>query len=183
MSSPNPTLPAALDALEFGSILQLIALEARSTPGKAAVMRRRPATSRDECELGQAELAEMVRYLQSEGSLPLGGLTDVAEIFDRESVPELFESWQVLRAARSTQVLRETFLRDDSFPQLRAIASGIDDLSHVIAEVGKYFTKEGKLKEDASPELRSLRSKIVARRNAIQKTLNSLMSAHEAALQ
>ncbi|MGK2857869.1 MAG: endonuclease MutS2 [Thermoanaerobaculia bacterium] len=177
------SLDPALETLEFGAILQLIALEARSDPGRVSLLRRRPGSDVAECELGQARLAEMVRHNSSDGLLPLSGLSSVTELFDRETVPELEESWHALRACQAAQVVRETFLRDDGYPHLRELAETIDDLSPVIETVGKFFTRDGKLREDASPELRSLRSKIIAKRAAIQKTLQGLMHTHPDAIQ
>jgi len=173
----------ALEALEFPSILSIIALEARSDPGRDAVLRRRPGSDLAECELLQSHLAEMVRHVATDGLLPLSGLSPVAELFDRETVPELDESWRVLRACQSAQVVRETFLRDERYPRLRQLAESIDDLSAVIEAVGRFFTRDGKLREDASPELRALRSKIIAKRAAIQKTLQGLMNTHPDAIQ
>ncbi len=177
------SLDPALGTLEFGAILSIIALEARSEPGRVRVMRRRPGHDLAECELGQARLAEMVRHNASDGLLPLSGLSSVVELFNAETVPELDESWRALRACQAAQVVRETFLRDDGYPNLRALAETIDDLSPVIDAVGKFFTRDGKLREDASPELRSLRSKIIAKRAAIQKTLQGLMNTHPDAIQ
>ena len=42
---------------------------------------------------------------------------------------ELDESWQLVRAVRATQAIRETLLRTDTYPRLAATASGIADLS------------------------------------------------------
>ncbi|MCM2314929.1 MAG: Smr/MutS family protein [Thermoanaerobaculia bacterium] len=177
------SLDPALETLEFGAILQIVALEARSEPGRACLLRRRPGRDFAECELGQSRLAEMVRHNSSDGLLPLSGLSSVTELFNSETVPELEESWRALRACQAAQVVREAFLRDDGYPHLRELAETIDDLSPVIDAVGKFFTRDGKLREDASPELRSLRSKIIAKRAAIQKTLQGLMHAHPDAIQ
>lgn len=176
-------LDPALDALEFAKVLTLVSLEARSEPGRDAVLRRRPGSDLAACELAQSQLAEMVRHIATDGLLPLSGLSSVAALFDRDTVPELDESWRVLRACQAAQVVRETFLRDDRYPRLHQLAGSIDDLRAVIDAVGRFFTRDGKLREDASPELRSIRSKIIAKRAAIQKTLQSLMHAHPDAIQ
>jgi len=169
--------------IEFDRVLTLIAMEAKSAPGKEAIARRRPLLTLDECERAQAELAEMVRFFHSEGLLPIAGLTDVRPLFDRETVLELDESWQIVRAARATQSMRETFLRSETFPHLTKIADRIPDLGEMLSKSSKYFTRDGKLREEASAELRAIRQRVQQKRGAIQRVLNDVMNRSVDAIQ
>jgi len=169
--------------IEFDRVLTLIAMEAKSAPGKEAIARRRPLLTLDECERAQAELAEMVRFYHGEGLLPIAGLTDVRPLFDRETVLELDESWQIVRAARATQSMRETFLRSDTFPHLTKIADRIPDLGEMLSKSSKYFTRDGKLREEASAELRAIRQRVQQKRGAIQRVLNDVMNRSVDAIQ
>jgi DNA mismatch repair protein MutS2 len=173
----------SLSTLEFDRVLTLVAMEAKSAPGKAAVARRRPLASLDECERAQSELSEMVRFVHTDGLLPLAGLDDVAPLFRRETVLEIEESWHVVRAVRSTQALREALHRTDTYPRLRAIAETIPDLGELLTKTNKYFTREGKLREEASAELRAIRSRVQQKRTAIQRTLNDIMNRNAEAIQ
>ncbi|HJW92468.1 MAG TPA: Smr/MutS family protein [Thermoanaerobaculia bacterium] len=169
--------------IEFDRVLTLIAMEAKSAPGKEAIARRRPLATFNECERAQAELAEMVRFYHREGLLPIAGLTDVRPLFDRETVLELEESWQIVRAARATQAIRETFLRSDTFPHLTEIANRISDLGELLTKSSKYFTRDGKLREEASAELRAIRQKVQQKRSSIQRVLNDVMNRSGDAIQ
>jgi len=177
--TPSP----ALTNLELDRVLTLIAMEAKSSLGKDAIAARRPLASLEACIAAQSELAEMVRFYLAEGLLPLAGLTDVAPLFERESVLDLEESWIVVRAIRATQAIRETFVRTESYPRLAAIATAIPDLGELLTKTNKYFTREGKLREEASAELRAIRTRIHAKRNAIQKTLADVMNRNAEAIQ
>ncbi len=179
MSPPK----TSLTALELDRVLTLVALEAKSEPGKQAVLRRQPLPTIEACERAQAELADMVRFYLTDGLLPLAGLTDVAPLFARDTVLELEDSWQVVRAVRATQAIRETFLRVDTYPRLIAIGRNIPDLGELITKTNKYFTRDGKLREDASAELRSIRSRIHQKRTAIQRVLNDVMNRNADAIQ
>lgn len=172
-----------LSSLEFDRILALVALEARTSLGKSSIAQRRPFASIEQCEDAQADLWEMVRFYHSEGLLPLAGLIDIAPFFVRESVLELDESWQVIRAVRATQAIRETFVRTDRFPRLRRIAEQIPDADELLGKVNKYFTRDGKLREDASTELRAIRQRVQQKRTAIQRTLNDIMNRNADAIQ
>ena len=172
-----------LSTLEFDRVLTLIAMEAKSAPGKASIAARRPMRTGSECELAQARLAEMQRFYHRDGLLPLAGLTDVAQLFARDNVLELEEAWQVVRAARATQSIRETFVRGEDYPRLIELATAIPDLSELVSKTSKFFTRDGKLKEEASAELRSIRQKIHAKRNAVQRLLNDIMNRNADAIQ
>src|ERR1051325_551829 len=162
--------------LEIERVLALIALEAKSSLGKDAIARRRPLRTLAECEAAQGDLAEMVRFYHREGLLPLAGLADVAPLFARESVLELEESWIVVRAPRATQPIRETFLRSDGYPRLAALARAIPDLDEMLGKLNKYFTRDGKLREEASSELKAIRQRVQQKRAAIQRVLTDVMN-------
>lgn len=177
------SLSASFHALELDRVLTLVAMEAKSAAGKAAVMHRRPMQTVEACESAHADLSEMVRFFLSEGLLPMAGLTDVEALFARETVLELDESWIVVRAARTTQAIRETLLRTAGYVRLAAIAGTIPDLSEILTKLGRYFTREGKLREDASPELRAIRNKVHQKRGAIQRVLTDVMNRSAEAIQ
>ncbi len=172
-----------LTELEFDRVLDLIALEAKSTLGKDAVARRHPLPSVAACEEAQADLGEMRRFIQAEGLMPLAGLTDVAPLLDRDSILDLEQSWQILRSIRATQAIRETFVRTDSYPRLAAIAGAIPELGNLIAWLNKFFTRDGKLREEAPPELRAIRQRVQQKRAAVQRLLNDIMNRHGEAIQ
>jgi DNA mismatch repair protein MutS2 len=180
---PTPQLESNLAALEFDRVLALVELEARTSLGKEAIRGRRPCGELRACERAQAELSEMVRFYHREGQVPLAGLTDLRPLFEGESVLALEQSWQVLRAARATQAIRETFLRSEEYRLLRELAKGIDNLEPLIGKLARYFTGDGKLREEASAELRSIRSRIQTRRRSIQQTLSDLMNRSAEAIQ
>lgn len=177
------TVRPPLTEIEFHRVLTLIALEAKSALGKDAVARRRPLASVAACEAAQSDLAEMRRFVQSEGLLPLAGLTDVAPLLDRDSLLDLDESWQILRAIRATQSVRETFVRTDVYPRLTAIARAIPPLDEIVAKLNKFFTRDGKLREEATPELRAIRQRVQQKRSAVQRVLNDIMNRHGEAIQ
>jgi DNA mismatch repair protein MutS2 len=179
----SPTMTDALQTLEFDRVLSLVAMEAKSAPGKQAVWDLRPLPTREECESAQAALAEMVRYFHSEGLLPLAGLTDVEPLFERESVLELEESWLIVRAARAAQAIREALVRSGDYARLAAKAQQIPELTDLLSKTNKYFTREGKLREEASAELRAIRTRVHAKRAAIQRTLSDIMNRQADAIQ
>src|SRR5947209_4648304 len=170
-------------SIELDRVLTLIALEAKTAPGRAALLARRPFTTVRECEDAHADVADMVRLYLTEGLLPLAGVIDVGPLLARETVLELEESWMVVRAARATQAIRESLLRIDGYPRLGRYAQAIPDLGELISKTNKYFTRDGKLREEASAELRAIRNRVHQKRNAIQKLLTDVMNRNSDAIQ
>ncbi len=175
--------PESLTTLEFDRVLTLVAMEAKSAPGKKTVARRRPLKTLAECDAAQADLGEMVRYFHTEGLLPLAGLDDVAPLFARETVLDIEEAWHVIRSVRATQAMREALLRSDGYGRLATFAQGIPDLGELLTKTNKYFTREGKLREEASAELRAIRSRMHTKRASIQRTLSDIMNRNAEAIQ
>jgi dsDNA-specific endonuclease/ATPase MutS2 len=103
-------MDSSLRSIQFHEVLQLIALEAKSDPGRRLLMQRRPSHEIELCEEQQGQLAEMVRYYHTEGLLPFSGLVETREIFEAESM-DLSAAWLILRAARATQSVRESIVR------------------------------------------------------------------------
>lgn len=172
-----------LRLLEFDRVLELVALEARSEPGRETVRALRPLRSIEDCERAQSLVGEMVRLLGHEGNLPLQGLTEIGPLLNDAGfgVPT---AWEIVRSVQATQAVRETIMRSElPLASLRTVAEDIPVLDDLLRDVGRYFTRDGKLREEASPILRSLRQRVVARRNAIQKNLSELMSRHADAVQ
>ncbi|HEV8435019.1 MAG TPA: Smr/MutS family protein [Thermoanaerobaculia bacterium] len=170
-------------SIELDRVLTLIALEAKTDPGKAALLGRRPFATLQACEDAHADLAEMVRFYLTEGLLPLAGVIDVAPLLARETVLELEESWMIVRAARATQAIRESLLRIDGYRRLARHAEAIPDLAELISKTNKYFTRDGKLREEASAELRAIRNGVHQKRTAIQKLLTDVMNRNSDAIQ
>ena len=176
-------MSSSLRSLEFDRILELVAAQARTEPGRTVVLRREPAKKAEEAERLQSELAEMTRFYLGEGQIPLAGLIDPRPVFALDAL-ELEHSWLLIRSIRATQALRETFTRlDPPLVRLQTIAEAIPDLGEVSTNAGRYFTKDGKLREEASAELRSIRTRMQQKRSQIQKTISDTMNAHADALQ
>src|SRR5688572_16438462 len=79
--------------------------------------------------------------------------------------------------------MREALLRSDGYMRLAAIANTIPDLGELVTKTNKYFTREGKLREEASAELRAIRTRVHAKRNAIQRVLTDVMNRNAEAMQ
>lgn len=173
----------SLRSLDFAEVLAVLALEVKTSPGRRRLLARRPVHSLEEAERRQSELREMTNLYLEEGFLPFAGLEEVDAVFSAGS-SDLEHSWMILRAVKATQAVREAVLRSERpVSALSAIAERIADLSELLRSTNKYFTRDGKLREDASPELKRIRTKIHGRRQETQRALNELMNRRSEAIQ
>lgn len=176
-------MDASLRSLDFAEVLELLALEIRTGPGKRRLLGRRPVHSQDEAERLQSELREMTNLYLDEGLLPFAGLEEI-DSFLASGGSDLEQSWTILRAVKATQALREAILRSDrEHPHLSRIAARIEDLDELIRSTNRFFTRDGKLREDASPQLKRIRQKIHSRRNETQRVLTDLMNRRSESVQ
>jgi DNA mismatch repair protein MutS2 len=169
-------------AVQFDRVLELVALETKTTMGRKLILDRRPHTSLEACTRAQSELWEMVRYYLAEGMLPFHGLSDAEAALEGEDL-ELASTWQIVRSVRAIEAIREALRRAADFPRLRATADDIDDFSALLTKVGRYFHPDGTLREEASAELRAIRSKMHAKRSQIQRSLSELLTRNQDAVQ
>jgi DNA mismatch repair protein MutS2 len=79
--------------------------------------------------------------------------------------------------------MREALHRTDTYPRLRTLAETIPSLAELLTKTGKYFTREGKLREEASTELRAIRGRVQQKRASIQRTLSDIMNRNADAIQ
>ena len=56
-------------------------------------------------------------------------------------------------------------------------------MDELLTKTNKYFTREGKLREEASAELRAIRGRVQQKRSAIQRTLSDIMNRNAEAIQ
>ncbi|MBW3565484.1 MAG: Smr/MutS family protein [Acidobacteria bacterium] len=173
----------SLAQLDLPRVLRLVALETRTDAGRRSLLARRPASRLEEAELLQERLFQMQRFIAGDGLLPLSGIDDLDSILERSAI-DLESGWMVVRTVRSFHAVREALTRTAlEVPLLTETGRSIPQFDELLRVVGRFFTRDGKLREDATPELRRLRSQVHSRRNEAQTVLNDLMKRKAASVQ
>ena len=169
-----------LDRLSFQALLERISAGAWTPRGRRAVLNSMPAGSLHEVRSIQEIGAEVARVLEGEERLPLGELPEVDSLLDRLGTPGTLldgpELWDI-------RVVFELLSRMGSF----LAGSGARRLQHFIAKHGPISRYQdevaaldaalhpgGEVRDDATPELRRLRSQLRQQENRIRELASSI---------
>jgi DNA mismatch repair protein MutS2 len=88
--------------------------------------------------------------------------------------PELFRP--IVRVARAAQAVRRSLERAEG-RHLAERRESLPSLDGLLAQAAKLFGADGQLRDDASPELSAIRSKLRRRRGEVSRTLEKLLDA------
>src|SRR5690606_29646988 len=138
---------------------------AGSSLGKELALKLRPALTSAEIKEWQAETTEACLLTQSGERIPLGGIHDLRAVFKKAglggvlSPEELAAVGETCRAAR---LLREFFRgeKEETAPTLAALATELTTFPAVEEAIERAIEPEGKVRDNASPQLYRLRSQI-----------------------
>jgi DNA mismatch repair protein MutS2 len=126
------------------------------------------------------ETGEAIAFGIRHGKLPLAGLEDIEPFLDElaeaggSGSPELFRP--LVRAARAAQAVRKSLQRADTKLLLDRQAR-LPSFDRLLSEASRLFGSDGLLKDDASPELAGIRSRLRRRRGEVSRTLEKLLDA------
>ena len=174
-----PIGEAVLKTLEFHKILAQLADCAATSKGRAAALALLPATDFERARLRLTQTSEALAILDRALAPPFGGLNDIEETVKRAVLEAVMDVNELVRVGSSLYAMRrmkEFFAPLGEFaPLLSGKASGLVVLRQLEQELENAVTADGKLSDQASPELFRLRRQIRATQNHVREKLESLL--------
>jgi DNA mismatch repair protein MutS2 len=174
--------PATLLALEWPSLLALVADEARTDLGAERVLGLLPAGDEAELVARRAAFLEC-RRLGVDGPLVPAFGERFAPLLDRlgSGRPPL-EGPEILVVARLLAAGGEALARirgaDPPCPELAAAAAAVGDPAPLVARVRRVLDPKGRVRDDASPRLAELGREVRAVRDRLYGRLESVRTRH-----
>ena len=132
-----------------------------------------------------AETSEATAFQIRHGRLPLAGLDEIEPALDTlasgggAGAPEDFRP--IVRAARATEAVRRSLAKAEG-PILKAHGDRLPSFVALIGRAAKLFAEDGGLKDDASPQLSAIRTRLRRRRGEVSKLLEKLLDDRREAL-
>ncbi len=174
--------------LEFDRVVEVVASHALTPLGARELRELRPLTDRRAVQTALALTTEGVRFLAAnEGGLPLEAPDDLAEILSRLAIEahplapidlrKLADFLQSLE--RSCRAVRAA--ADGPYPALTAIANGCAAWKRECEDVERKIDPAGDVNDDASPELKTIRSRLRKQRNRLRGNLESFLRGRDTA--
>ena len=171
-----------LRTLEYGKILQRIALYASSAPAKQAIAEMRPFDDFDKIteELDKVEEADKILFEYSVS--PSFNFEDISSALEQASVLSMLTMQDLLRICRvlkaSARIQSQIVnVPDDSLVKLKTIAKTLYVNKKLSDDIDKAILSETEVSDDASVELREIRQKIKKIGESIRIKLNSYVSS------
>lgn len=172
-----PNLP---DKIGLTLVLEEAVKHTYTPYGEEWLSDQQPAGTADETK----EINELTRnwltIIQNQGVHPLKQLKDVRDILSDARVEGAMLSLEafpiVYENARIARLIKDFFKNDDIEAQaLRPHVRRLIPLKPLEEEINGVITDSGALRDDASPELQSIRKKMNRRKTQLRKTINRLM--------
>lgn len=167
-------------SLEWDKLLEFLSQEAESKRGQYLCRQVLPGRERAVVSVLLAESDEALALISQRSGLSFERLPDLEETLNRlESQAVLSES--ELHSCRSTMSLsRQTrkslsLLDNEAFPALRAYLSPLALFEQLLRELNEMLDESGKVKDDATPHLRGLKSEVRRLDSKIKDELNKVI--------
>ncbi len=169
--------PSSADQkLGFDALRERLEMYARSSMGKERLAQMRPADNPEWLRAELERVAELQEAFRFDDPLPLDHVLDVREVIRRASPENAFvEPDDLLAVLLVLVTLRrvKNYLeaRSHKYPRLAEAAGRIRPLPDVEKHIERVVDQDGRLRDDASPELRRLRQLILRRQARLRDTL------------
>ena len=170
----------AEELLEFDKLKEIVSRSTTCLPGKRAVhaleFQQDAASLAEEFEF----VRESVAYLRGGSELGFGSLADPVTWLARLSVPaSMLSSAELLEAASlmdTATSVRQAFKSEAAkFPRLAARAAMLSDFRLLSGAIRRAVLPNGEISDDASPQLRRIRTGIAQGREKIRRSLESIL--------
>ena len=168
--------------LEYEKIREMIAARAGSSLGKERARSLQPSTDYAEVEEQLEQTAEAVR-IHAVTSTPFGGIHDLRPLLKKIhmgavlTLEELVDIRSTLYAMRSVKEFFKGL--EIEAPTLKEWAHGIEILGQLERRLENTLDEHGSLRDDASVELRRLRTEIQTTQNRIKERVGAALRAPE----
>lgn len=129
---------------------------------------------------------EMRTVIAMESGAEIGEQEDIRHIVDKAAVEGAYlsaEEFVILSRALRTAASIVRFVmsrREDSYPMLRGLASGVELYPELMAAIDKVIDEKGEVRSSASPELASLRRAIREHEGQVAKRLQQVLQRAKA---
>jgi len=178
----------ALSVLEFDKIKSMLAARAVSAAGKERALSLSPSHELEEINTTQRETSEAATMIIKKGSLPLGGVSDVAPGIKRAamdgalSITELMrlgDFLYVCRKARNYAKAENKGENIELFPTIAVYFQGVQTVPELERELGRCILNENEVADDASDKLYTIRRNIRAANERIREHLNTVIHSSQ----
>jgi DNA mismatch repair protein MutS2 len=172
----------AEELLEFDGLKEIVSRYTTCAPGRRAMEALAPRQDAAALDGEFALVNEAVAYLRAGSELGFGSLADPQDWLARVAVPAaVLSSTELLDVASLTEsvlAVRQTFHSESAkYPRLTERARSLTDFRHLSAAIRRAVMPNGEISDDATPQLRRIRTGMAQAREKIKHSLESILRA------
>jgi DNA mismatch repair protein MutS2 len=178
-----------LRILEFSKITERICAKAACSLGKERLSELKPCESIMDANQELETVDEAMQVLYRTGALPFGGITDIRQNVQKASIGGTISGESLIAIAnfiaggRNVRHGIEHASEMFSIPRLLQTSEFLFDAKRVEQEIRQSIDEDGTLFDNASPELRMIRSEKRATEAKARQILEQLLRTHQKYLQ
>lgn len=172
--------PNTIEKLGFNAIIEETLLKVHSEFASEYLGSLQPVSDFDVAVRQLERTSEAMRLIRIGDPLPLGEMADIrsamnrarpeGSVLDPGSILQIGQI--VLMARRIKQYFQQ---RDDQYPNWLDFCEPIIPLKHLEDKIFKVLTEQGGIRDNASPELQTIRRNLNARKNDLRSTLSKVL--------
>jgi len=170
-----------LEVLEFPAVIDRLAQLTAFSGGHEAALALRPVVDREEVVRRQRVTAEAVHLGRLGIEVSLGGARDIRALAERAERGQILtpaELSDIADASGAAVMVQRSLVRlQGEVPLLANIAGGIGDLEPVRTLIGEAIDDRGEVRDEASPELRQIRSEIAKAHDQLQQRMQAMAAS------
>jgi DNA mismatch repair protein MutS2 len=172
----------AEELLEFDRLKEIVSRSTTCAPGRRAIEALAPGQDTAALEVEFELVREAIAYLRGGSDLGFGSLADPETWLARLSVPgSVFAPAELLEAAslmETAGAVRQTFKGESAkHPRLAERAAALGDFRSLSTAIRRAVLPNGEISDDASPQLKRIRTGMAQAREKIQRALESILRA------
>jgi DNA mismatch repair protein MutS2 len=167
--------------LEFDTTMQLVAAHARTRVGRSFLASAGDLPTFEEALERAVFNAALLELIDLDGPLPLDGIDDAVPWLEPEAPApsEPREFLALLSLAKRVAAIRRRLAGvPDALGVLRRVADELPDTSALVALVSPLLGRDGRVPDDATPELERLRRASARHRHELLERLAGVRRAH-----
>ncbi|MDO1448671.1 endonuclease MutS2 [Rhodocytophaga aerolata] len=169
--------------LGFDKIREQLKEECISTLGQAFVDKLRFSNDFDMIQKLVGQTAEFKEILLHEGDFPSGNYIDANPHLNKAAIEGAFlseeEFFDIKLSLQTIYACLQFFAKKDetAYPNLREFSQSVEVDVNLLKQLDRVFDNRGKLKDDASPELLSIRRQIISEQSNLRKKLDTILKS------
>lgn len=169
-----------LEKLGFEQVREATLAAAQSIRSAEMIEELRPTNRKDRVQVLLAQTREMMAIIRDPEVFPMDELPDVRDHLDTAraygSIIPLYAFRDILKISITARTVKKFIKQKDERVQtLTAISEKLIPLKELENHIKGKVTENGELRDDASPELKSIRKRLNSKRNELRSTINKMM--------